>query len=336
MNFVLTEHIRKMPKIDLHCHLDGSLPVETVRHLTGKQDLKMAELQADHDCDSLKTYLEKFDLPLAGMQTEEGLRTAARDFLRSLAKEKMAYVEVRFAPMLSVHQGLSCPRVLEAVLEGMKDGEKETGIRWQVISCAMRHHTLEQNQIMLRAAREYLHEGVCAVDLAGDEASYPAKEFRPLFAEARKLEVPFTIHAGECGSAENIRESIAMGAGRIGHGIAMRGQEELMLEAAQKRIGIELCPTSNFQTKAVKPGEEYPLSAFWNKGILVTVNTDNRTVSQTTMTRELAFAGKMMEESKMTADAAADKLMKNAVEASFLSEEGKAELFAILAEKESS
>lgn len=330
MNTKITEYIQKMPKIDLHCHLDGSLPLETVCRLTGKPDLLITDLQADRDCDSLKTYLEKFDLPLLGMQTEEGLRTAAREFLVSLAEEEMMYVEVRFAPMLSVHPGLSCSRVLEAVIEGMKDGERATGIRWQVISCAMRHHTMEQNQRMLKAAREYLHQGVCAVDLAGDEASYPAKEFRPLFAEARKLGMPFTIHAGECGSAENIRESIAMGAGRIGHGIAMRNQQDLMEEAARKRVGIELCPTSNFQTKAVKPGEEYPLAAFWKKGILATVNTDNRTVSQTTMTEELAYAGRLMEREGIPADRAAEKLTENAITTSFLTEEEKASLFEVM------
>lgn len=305
-----------MPKIDLHCHLDGSLPLNTVRELTGKKEIQWCDLEAARDCDSLKTYLEKFNLPLEGMQTEQGLKRAARDFLLSLQEDHLAYVEVRFAPMLSVHPGLSCARVLESVLDGLKEGAADTGIFWNVIVCAMRHHSRDMNLEMLKTARGYLGEGVCAADLAGDEASYPAKEFRSLFAESSKLGIPFTMHAGECGSVENVQEAIAMGAGRIGHGIAMSRDENLMREAAQKQIGIELCPTSNFQTKAVAKKTDYPLKLFLEHGLLVTVNTDNRTVSQTTMGRELKLAEDLAGDRGL-----AEKLIKNALEAAFLSEE---------------
>lgn len=323
----IPEHILRMPKIDLHCHLDGSLPLNTVKRLVGNDKLKQSDLEAEKNCGSLKTYLEKFDLPLAGMQTESGLRTAARDFMVSLQEDHMVYVEVRFAPMLSVWEGLSCRKVLEAVLDGMKEGERMTGIRWQVISCAMRHHMPEQNQMMLETAREYLGQGICAVDLAGDEASCPVKSFRTLFEEAKRLEMPFTIHAGECGSAANVQDAITMGAARIGHGIAMRQREEVMREAARKKIGVELCPTSNYQTKAVGPGESYPLAEFWKHGIRVTVNTDNRTVSGTTMAAELAIGEEMFRRAGLAAEADAEKLLENAIAVSFLKEEEKDRIY---------
>lgn len=318
-----------LPKVDLHCHLDGSLNLETVRKLTGKPEILWEDLQAAPDCDSLKTYLEKFDLPLLGMQTAEGLREAAKSFLLDLKKENVMYVEVRFAPQLSAHEGLDCAQVIEAVLEGLREAEAICGISWRVICCAMRHHTMEQNLEMFRTAAAYRNRGVCAVDLAGDEAAYPARLFEELFAEAVKLGIPFTIHAGECHSTENVRDSIKMGAGRIGHGIAMKEDPELMKLAADKGIGIEMCPCSNFQTKAVQDGEEYPLPLFLENGLLVTVNTDNRTVSQTSETKELEMALELMERAgKPVKDEKVfcAQLMENSIQAAFLPEEEKARL----------
>lgn len=124
------------------------------------------------------------------------------------------------------------------------------------------------------------------------EASYPMTEFMNLFQNARRIGMPFAIHAGECGSAENIKNAVYAGAAKIGHGIAMRGHADLIRELAQKKIGIEMCPISNLQTKAVPVPEAYPLREFIDGKLLVTVNTDNRTVSNTTMTKELEFIQK--------------------------------------------
>lgn len=310
--------ISEMPKIDLHCHLDGSLPLDTVRALTGKNGIKQEDLQAARDCGSLKTYLEKFELPLEGMQTYAGLKRAAADCLMSLQDDHIIYAEIRFAPMLSAGPELSCAKVIEAVLAGMAEGENRTGIHWQVICCAMRGHTPQMNLRMLDAAAGFMGRGVCAVDLAGDEASYPAEQYRYFFEKAESMGIPFTIHAGECHSVENIRESIRMGAARIGHGLTMLSDEGLMEEAAGKQTGIEMCPTSNYQTRAVREGEEYPLKKYMHKGILVTVNTDNRTVSQTTMTRELLLAGQLMQLHGKDRLEIAKQLTENAVKISFL------------------
>lgn len=153
---------------------------------------------------------------------------------------------------------------------------------------------------------------VCT-DLAGAEASYPMNEFMELFRNARKLEMPFTIHAGECGSVQNIIDAVAAGAGRIGHGIAMKGHYHLQRELADKRIGIEMCPISNLQTKAVQSPEEYPIREFLNAGVKVSVNTDNRTVSNTTLTKELQF----IQKTYGITDEEILLLMKNAAETVF-------------------
>lgn len=311
---------RKLPGIELHCHLDGSLPLETVRKITGKGDIRQEELRADPRCQSLREYLTRFDLPLEGMQTREGLELAAKDFLCSLAADGIRYVEVRFAPMLSTERGLSCRQVLESVLSGLSQGAGETGIRWQVIVCAMRHQEQETNLSMMRCAREFSGQGVCALDLAGDEAAYPAREFRGLFAEARRMGFPFTIHAGECGNLENVREAVEMGARRLGHGIALRGDAGLQERIREMGIGIEMCPTSNFQTRAAGPGD-YPLKEFLRAGLLVSVNTDNRTVSGTTLTEELDLAV------RLSGGLAARRLfLENAAKTAFLPREEKEEL----------
>lgn len=279
-------NIEQLPKLDLHCHLDGSLTRAVMEGYLGKK-LSEEDLTVPRDCPSLAVYLEKFDLPLQCLQNKKGLEEGAYTFVQEIAKEKVEYIEVRFAPMLSVHESLSCRQVIEAVRRGMERGKEDFQVRYGIIVCAMRNHSVEQNLEMLRCAREYLGEGVCALDLAGDEAAYPTARFRDVFREAKRLGMPFTIHSGETGNLENVREALELGASRIGHGIALKKDPELMRAYAKAGIGVEMCPTSNFQTKAARSWQEYPLIQFLEAGIRVSVNTDNRTVSGTTMTREL-------------------------------------------------
>lgn len=167
---------------------------------------------------------------------------------------------------------------------------------------------------MIRTAREYLGNGVCAADLAGAEAIYPMSEFMKLFGQAKKLGMPFTIHAGECGNVQNILDSVEAGALRIGHGIAMRGNSEVQKMIREKGIGVEMCPISNLQTKAVESESQYPLREFLDNGIKVTVNTDNRTVSNTTMTKELQF----IQEHYRITDEEIRLMMRNAVDTAFI------------------
>ena len=294
-----------MPKIELHCHLDGSMSLPLIQKLMqqeGKEPLGLEELReklvAPMDCSSLAEYLEKFELPLGCLQTKEGLSAAAQDLALSAAKEQVKYLEVRFAPAFSVEQGLSVREILESVRDGLKKAEEKADILTGMIVCTMRNLETEKNIAMLKEAREFLGNGVVACDLAGDEKAYPTAAFADVFATAKKYGMPYTIHAGECGSREEIRTAIELGTSRIGHGIAMSGDEELKKEVAEKKIGVELCPTSNLQTKAVTDFTDYPFREFYDAGILLSINTDNRTVSDTSCTDEymrLAEAGMFQE-----------------------------------------
>lgn len=321
------ERIAQIPKVELHCHLDGSLPIGIISELLGR-DVKKEELQVHEDCRNLAEYLEKFDLPLSCMQTEIGLKRAAKAFLKSLKEDHVQYVEVRFAPLLSVHENLDCTRVIQAVLEGLEEAKKECGIFYNVIACAMRHHLEEDNLKMMKAARNFLGEGICAVDLAGNEAAFPMENFQQLFQSARKLGLPFTIHAGECGRVENVIEAVKCGASRIGHGIALRGHSDAIAMCREKNIGIEMCPISNLQTKAVANQSEYPMREFINEGLCVTINTDNRTVSNSTIQKEMEFVHKNygITEKELI------QMTENAIHVAFADEEVKTELLKKLKE----
>ncbi len=318
----MDERINQLPKIELHCHLDGSLSRGCVEELLGRK-VSDRELMVDDNCKSLAQYLEKFDLPLKCLQTEEGLRKAGYDFMRQMAMDGIIYVEVRLAPIQSVNAQLNCRRVIEAVLEGLERGKKKFHIEYGLIVCAMRNHSDSQNLRMIRTAREFLGEGVCAADLAGDEAAYPMREFIPLFSEVRKLGMPFTIHAGECNSLENIVEAVQCGAARIGHGIALRGHPVDIAVLKECGTGIEMCPVSNLQTKAVQSKDDYPLREFIDRGLLVTLNTDNRTVSNTTIGKEIDF----VQENCGITDEEIVEIQKNAVKVAFASDEVKEKLF---------
>ena len=319
-----------MPKIELHCHLDGSMSVELTQKLLAdmgeeytKEELQEA-LTAPMDCPSLADYLKRFDLPLRCLQTKEGLRAAAEELALRAAKEQVKYLEVRFAPSFSTQQGLKITEIIESVNEGLKSAEAKRDIHTGILVCAMRNLDQETNLSMLKDARELLGSGVVGCDLAGDEKAYPTSGFRELFEWARKNDMPFTIHSGECGSTLNIQTAIEYGARRIGHGIAMKDDPEVMKLCADKKIGVELCPTSNLQTKAINSIEEYPFKKFYEAGIPMSINTDNRTVSDTTCTDEymrLVDAG-------MFKEAMCQKIYMASLAASFADDSVKQEVFS--------
>lgn len=315
---MLSKEILEMPKIDLHCHLDGSLTQACLCELSGRE-VAVSELQVSEDCRNLAEYLEKFDLPLQYLQTAEGLRKASKAFLMDLKKDNIAYVEVRFAPLLSVNEHLNCKQVMEAVLTGLEDAKKECQIPYNVIACAMRHHAIEDSLQMMKDCREFLGQGLCALDLAGNEAAFPMENFRELFAEAKKMGYPFTLHAGECGRVENVIESVKAGAKRIGHGIALTGNPEAIQFCKERKIAIEMCPISNMQTKAVSCKEDYPIREFLDAGLRVTLNTDNRMVSNSTIAKEMEF----VQINYGITDQELCRMTENAIEASFAKDEVK-------------
>lgn len=308
-----------MPKIELHCHLDGSMSAEAAGRLleelgdSYEREELVRLLKAPPDCGSLAEYLERFELPLRCLQTREGLTAAAEDLALAAAKEHVRYLEVRFAPSFSTKQGLCVREIIESVQKGLSAAEAQADIRTGIIVCGMRHLDMETNLEMLKEARELFGSGVVGCDLAGDEKAFANALYADFFEEAKRYGMPYTIHAGECGSRENIKAAIAFGAKRIGHGIAMSGDAELTRLCADRRIGVELCPTSNLQTKAVRDFADYPFTEFYEAGVPLSVNTDNRTVSGTSSTDEfmrLADAGMMNER-------ISERIYRESVEMSF-------------------
>lgn len=320
--------IKKMPKIELHCHLDGSIRPEIIHELQKREgrDISVAEIaqrmRVTQECTSLAEYLAKFELPVGSIQTLEGLELSAYDLASQLSKDNVKYVEVRFAPSLSTSRGLKYTEIIEAVERGLKRAGTETGIMSGIIVCAMRHMSFEENSSMFKAAREMLGAGVVGCDLAGDEAAYPVSEFKELLELAKKLEFPATIHAGETGCAQNIIGSIELGARRIGHGIAMSGNEDIMKLCADRRIGIEMCPTSNIQTHAISNFAKYPLREFMDHKILATINTDDMEVSNITNSSEF----ELVRSTFGLSDDELATLYSNAIEIAFASDDVKERL----------
>ena len=318
--------------IDLHLHFDGSLSAKTVWEQARKQGIELnadsveelkTKLVCPVECKSLNEYLEKFDLPLMVLQTESGIRECMSALIEELIAEDMLYAEIRFAPQLHLQKGLDQETVIKAALAGVKDAVKGQKIKIQLILCCMRGvENQEANRETVTLCTKYLGQGVCACDLAGAEALFKTEGFESLFAYAVSLGVPFTIHAGEADGAISIRDALRFGAGRIGHGVHAAEDEELMDVLQKEQICLECCPTSNVQTKAVAHIEEHPIKYFMEKGLLVTVNTDNRTVSNTTIDQEMQLLYKtfgLTKEEMRT-------LYLNAVKAAFITEKEKEEL----------
>lgn len=276
------------PLLDLHCHLDGSIPFPTMEKILGRK-ISEHEVQVSENCTSLSEYLACFDLPLKCILTADHLKLIARDFLLESSRQGLSYVETRFAPLSCVSETLDCRLAIESVLAGLTEARSMCDTDYGVIVCAMRHQSEEENRKMFQIASEFLGKGVVAADLAGAEALFPMKLHLSLFEYAKELGFPLTIHAGECGNTENIRDAISVKASRIGHGIAMKDDPALMKLCRDEKIGIELCPISNHQTNAIAPDETYPIRKFLSAGLLVTLNTDNRTVSNTTLKKEISY-----------------------------------------------
>ena len=264
--------------IELHLHLDGSLRPETVWELAKKQNIKLPantvdevrdQMQVPEDCRTLEEYLTRFDLPLLVLQTREALERAAFELTEDLAKEGVTYAEIRFAPQLSIKGGM-------------------TQIRVGLILCCMRGEDNEEwNLQTVEAAKKYLGDVVCAVDIAGAESLYPTERFAPVFEKVREYGLPSTIHAGEAAGPESMKTALAFGAKRIGHGVAAVEDPELVRRLIEEQITLEVCVTSNYQTKVVPSIEAHPIRRLFNAGVRVTVNSDNRTVSNTNVRKEL-------------------------------------------------
>lgn len=287
--------IELLPKVELHYHLDGGLRPSTVRELAFEEGIPLLDqeeellrlLRVTNDCASLFEYLEKFQLPAALLQTAANLERVTYEAVEDASKANVKYIEIRFAPQLHVEKGLSLEKTVSAVLAGMKAGEQASGTIARLILICLRNHPIEMNWQVLEQAKAFFGKGVVGIDLAGDEAGFPPELHQAVFEEAHRLGIPITIHAGEAAGAENIRTSIAsLHACRIGHGVRLEQDPALLQVVREQRIALEMCLSSNIQTKASPSWDAHPIRRYYDQDLTVTVNTDNTTVSNTTLNTE--------------------------------------------------
>jgi adenosine deaminase len=318
---------KSLPKIELHCHLDASVRVSTVAELGRKIGLSLPTplepaLIAPEICVDLADYLARIDLALEVMQHRDHLIRISREIVEDLAADGTIYGEIRFAPQLHLRNGLNMQEVLDAVHKGLKLGEQQTGMKTGLIVCCLRHESGERSLEIARLAVNN-RDKVCALDLAGDEARYIGAPHAEAFALAKREGLRHTVHAGEAAGAESIREAIdLLGAERIGHGVRIAESPELQDRAKATHLPLEMCPLSNVQTRAANSLLQHPIHRLFREGLHITVNTDCRTVSHTTLTREF----QRLENTFHWGPAEFHQCQRNSAEAAFVTDEIRADL----------
>lgn len=289
------------PKTDLHLHLDGSFKLETFWQMAKERNVKMPADTIEGYWDFIKRcsnakdvneYLKMFAEPTEVLQDKDALRITTKELIDHLAKDiGMAYAEIRFAPQLHIHKGLTQSEATEAVLEGMQEGLKENpDIKIGIITCMMSigPETLNWNENLetIEVCKKYLGKGVVALDLAGAEGIVPLSNFKPLFDKANEYGLPLTCHAGDSQGPDTIKAAMSFGVSRIGHGHHIYDDPELCKVAAEKKIALEICPTSNIQCHTQPSYAEHPAKKLLDMGVPVTINTDNMTLADVSILDE--------------------------------------------------
>jgi adenosine deaminase len=330
---VTEEMIKRLPKVELHDHLDGSVRASTIVDLAKKTKVELpttdpVELAAwfhrGADRKSLALYLEGFRVTLSVLQTEEALERVAFEELEDLAEDNVVYVEVRFAPVLHVQGRLNLESVVRSVLRGLEQGKKKTGVEYGLILCAMRDQKVSLETAEL--AVSFREKGVVGFDLAGDEYGHPPKKHLDAFEFIRRMNFNITIHAGEAFGIESIWQALQIcGAHRIGH--ATRLLEDMSVHGTRiekmgslahfvrdKRIPLEMCLSSNVHTGAAASFDDHPFPVYFRNNFRVTLCTDNRLMSNTTLGKEIHLA---VTHYNLTLEDL-EKMMINAMKSSFI------------------
>jgi adenosine deaminase len=289
--------LQRLPKAELHVHLDGSLRPATLHELAAERGVALPEREVSRlgdymrvdDARNLDDYLARFEITLAVMQDVVALERIAHELVIDVAEDGVRYVEVRWCPALNMRAGLSTGEVVAAVQRGLRRGERETGTVARGIVCALRNLGPQHAREMAEVAVGHRGLGVVAFDLAGGEAAHPAGAFTEAFAFARRHDLAVTVHAGEAAGADSIRAAVHdCGADRIGHGTRLAEDASLLAYVRDRGIPLEVCPTSNVQTRVAPTFAQHPMASYRDAGVIVTVNTDNRLMSGVSLTEEYA------------------------------------------------
>lgn len=313
----MREFLRRLPKAELHVHLDGSLRAATMIELARQADIVLPR----HDAESLRQwmlvsdarhlgdYLARFEYTIALLQSPDAIERVAYEMVEDAAADGLRYLEVRYCPRLSTRQGLSMDDAVAAEWRGLQRGERDFGVIARIINCALRQHDPAISVEIAEHSVRMRHHGVVGFDLAGPEAEYPPQLHAGAFAVAARGGLAVTVHAGEDAGPESIFEAIhSCGAARIGHGTRLFEDPELLRYVRDRRIGIEINITSNLQTRAVRTAAEHPVRRYFDEELAVTLCTDSWLMSGVTLSDEyqtahdaLGFARPELESMAVTA-----------------------------------
>jgi adenosine deaminase len=291
------------PKIDLHRHLEGSLRLSTLaeiaeEHAVDLPSWSLEELRPyvqviDGETPDFLNFLAKFKLLRRFYSSREAVMRVAAEAVADAAADNIRYLELRFNPVaLALNQGFSFEDVTDWVIESTDEAQKKHGITVRLI-IQMGRHEPKYAPLLAEIAAARQHRGIVAIDLAGDEITFPATQFVTVFQWAKSQGLHVTVHAAEAGPATNVIEAVKLlGAERIGHGVQARGNDKVIELLRNKRITLEMCPTSNLQTGIIPKLAQHPLYAFHRLGIPVTINTDDPSISNITLTDEFVVANR--------------------------------------------
>lgn len=325
--------IHATPKTELHVHLDGSVRPATIAELAVEHDVDLPEddieALADYlfvrDATNLEDYLARFEVTLSVMQRASALERIAYELCEDAAEENIRYMEIRYSPILHTGGDLPLPETVDAPLRGMRRAEEDFGIQSRLIVCGIRNMDPDVSRDLADLTIAYKDRGVVAFDLAGAEYNYPAKKHKNAFYMVRNANIGATIHAGEAYGSESIHQAIHYcGAQRIGHGTRLFEDPDLMTYVNDFRIPLEICLTSNVQTKAVDSFQTHPVRQYFDEGLVVSLHTDNRLMSRTTVTEEYVRAWQHLDFS--LPDIA--QMIRNGFESAFLHHAEKQSLLA--------
>jgi adenosine deaminase len=239
----------------------------------------------------LEEYITRFDITLSVMQTRDSLKRIAYELIEDVAAENIRYIEIRYSPILHTSNGMTLDEAIFSVRDGLKKGEKDFGVRSGIIVCGIRHISPEASLKLADLCVRFKNKGVVGFDLAGAEENFPAKDHREAFYMILNHNINATIHAGEAFGPTSIHQAIHYcGAHRIGHGTRLKEDKDLMRYVNNHRIPLEICLTSNWHTFSVRSLKHHPMRYYYDQGIRVTLNTDNRLMSNTTLTKEFGLA----------------------------------------------
>ena len=291
--------IERLPKAELHVHLDGSVRPQTLLELARDQGVKLpaADVKriADYmhvtDARNLVDYLARFEVTLSVMQTPDALERCTYELIEDSAAENVRYLEIRYSPILCTRGGMPLTEAVDAPLRGIRRAEQQFGVKAQLIICGIRNMSPEVSLELANLTVAYKGKGVVAFDLAGAEYNFPAKKHKEAFYTVIDHNMATTVHAGEAYGAESIAQALHYcHADRIGHGTRLYENPDLEQYVLDRRVPLEICITSNLQTHAVPSAESHPVRRYFDMGIVVCLNTDNRLMSATTVTDELLLA----------------------------------------------